>query len=94
METPWGLKVSGQTEFLEPRDAASNLMSKVCFGSDKGPGVAGRRNLEQRIWMPMRDAHQLIKIPVKIPKSSLSLLTKTMLKQRGDDPEGILYLHI
>lgn len=93
METPWGLKASSQTE-LEPRDAASTLTSKVCFGSDKGPGVAGRKDPEQKIWMPVRDTHQLIKIPVTIPKSSLSLLTKTMLKQRGDDAEDILFLHI
>lgn len=46
--------------------------------------------------MPERESHQLIKIPVKIPKSSLtqSLGTKTMLKQPKDDAEDILYLHL
>ena len=43
------LKSLAKVSEVEPLVAAFTLMSKVCFGSDKGPGVAGRRNLEQRI---------------------------------------------
>lgn len=76
METPLDLQASGQPT-LEPQQGLGLDLTKDLVL------LVERLSLEERIWMPVRETHQLVKILVKMTKSSFNMLTNTMLSREA-----------